>query len=105
MTLMSLLILLLVAGICGSIGQAIAGYSHGGCLVSIALGFIGALVGMWMAHALHLPELFVVRIGGGSFPAIWSVICAAGLVAGGSPPPRRPAPPPAPGGGQYRRVR
>jgi hypothetical protein len=33
MTLMSLLILLLVAGICGSIGQAIAGYSHGGCLV------------------------------------------------------------------------
>ena len=68
MTLMSLLILLLVAGICGSIGQAIAGYSHGGCLVSIALGFIGALVGMWMAHALHLPELFVVRIGGESFP-------------------------------------
>jgi uncharacterized membrane protein YeaQ/YmgE (transglycosylase-associated protein family) len=81
MTLMSFLILLVVAGICGSIGQAIAGYSAGGCLVSIALGFIGALVGMWMAHALHLPELFVVRIGGESFPVIWSIVGAAVFVA------------------------
>lgn len=39
MTLLDLLILLLVAGICGALGQAIAGYSRGGCLVSIALGF------------------------------------------------------------------
>jgi uncharacterized membrane protein YeaQ/YmgE (transglycosylase-associated protein family) len=38
MTLMQLLILLVVAGVCGSIGRAIAGYSHGGCLVSIAWG-------------------------------------------------------------------
>ena len=42
MTVVSLLLLLLVAGVCGSVGQAIAGYSRGGCLVSIALGFIGA---------------------------------------------------------------
>ena len=38
MTVFDLLILLLIAGLCGSIGQAIAGYSRGGCLVSIALG-------------------------------------------------------------------
>src|SRR2546426_9552358 len=94
MTLVSFLILLVVAGICGSIGQAIAGYSHGGCLVSIALGFIGALVGMWMAHALHLPELFVVRIGGGSFSGILSVIRAGVFVGGGNPPPRPPGRPP-----------
>ena len=81
MTLTSLLILLLVAGICGSIGQAIGGYSHGGCLVSIALGFIGALVGLWMSHALGLPELFVVSIGGERFPVIWSIIGAALFVA------------------------
>ena len=30
------LLLLLIAGVCGAIGQAINGYSHGGCLVSIA---------------------------------------------------------------------
>jgi uncharacterized membrane protein YeaQ/YmgE (transglycosylase-associated protein family) len=81
MTLTSFLILLLVAGICGSIGQAIAGYSHGGCLVSIALGFIGALVGLWVSHALGLPELFVVSIGAERFPVIWSIIGAALFVA------------------------
>jgi uncharacterized membrane protein YeaQ/YmgE (transglycosylase-associated protein family) len=81
MSLTSLLILLLVAGICGSIGRAIAGYSHGGCLVSIALGFIGAILGMWLADALHLPHLFFVHVGGESFPIIWSIIGAALFVA------------------------
>jgi uncharacterized membrane protein YeaQ/YmgE (transglycosylase-associated protein family) len=81
MTLTHLLILLLVAGICGSIGRAIAGYSHGGCLVSIALGFIGAIVGVWLAGALNLPQLFMVRIGGENFPIIWSIIGSALFVA------------------------
>lgn len=81
MSLMSFLILLLVAGICGSIGQAIAGYSHGGCLASIALGFIGALLGTYLAGALHLPELYKVRVGNESFPIIWSIIGATLFVA------------------------
>jgi uncharacterized membrane protein YeaQ/YmgE (transglycosylase-associated protein family) len=81
MTLMGFLVLLVVAGICGSIGQAIAGYSAGGCLVSIALGFIGALVGMWLSRSLGLPELFVISIGGERFPVIWSIIGAALFVA------------------------
>lgn len=81
MSLTSILILLLVAGICGSIGRAIAGYSHGGCLVSIALGFIGAILGVWIADALHLPHLFMLRIGGESFPIIWSIIGSALFVA------------------------
>ena len=81
MTLTHILILLVVAGVCGSIGRAIAGYSHGGCLVSIALGFIGAIVGVWIADALHLPNLFPVRIGDQSFPIIWSIIGSALFVA------------------------
>ena len=81
MGLWEVLILLLVAGICGVIGQAIAGYSHAGCLGSIALGFIGALLGTWIAGALHLPELFVIPVGGMRFPVIWSVIGAALFVA------------------------
>ena len=81
MSLTQLLILLLVSGICGSIGRAIVGYSHGGCLVSIALGFIGAIVGVWLADALHLPHLFFVHIGGESFPIIWSIIGSALFVA------------------------
>jgi uncharacterized membrane protein YeaQ/YmgE (transglycosylase-associated protein family) len=81
MTITDLIILLIVAGICGSLGRAISGYSHGGCLVSIALGFIGALIGVWLARALHLPELLPVRIGTTDFPIIWSIIGAALFVA------------------------
>lgn len=79
---MDFLILLLVAGVCGAVGQAIAGYSHAGCLGSIALGFIGALLGMWIARAMGLPEFFAVHIGDGTnFPIIWSIIGAALFVA------------------------
>ena len=81
MGLIDLLILLLIAGICGALGQAIAGVSRGGCLVSIALGFIGALIGMWLAGALGLPEVLPINIGGRSFPIIWSIIGSAIFVA------------------------
>ena len=73
--------LLIVAAICGSIGRAIVGYSHGGCLVSIALGFIGALFGKWIADILGLPLVFNLHIGSHSFPAIWSIVGAALFVA------------------------
>lgn len=81
MSLIDLLLLLLVAGIAGSIGQAIAGYSTGGCLTSIAVGFIGALIGVWLARAMNLPVLFNVDIGGTTFPILWSIIGAALFVA------------------------
>jgi uncharacterized membrane protein YeaQ/YmgE (transglycosylase-associated protein family) len=81
MTLLDILILLLVAGICGSLGQAITGYSRGGCLVSIALGFVGAVLGLWLARKMGLPEIFAVQIGDTSFPIIWSIIGSALFVA------------------------
>src|SRR5205085_11750989 len=79
--LIDFLILLLIAGVCGSIGQAIAGYTHGGCLVSVALGFIGAIIGMWVARRMGLPEMFVINIGGQGFPIIWSILGSALFVA------------------------
>jgi len=75
------LLLLLISGICGALGQAIGGYSHGGCLVSIALGFIGALLGTWLAGKLGLPELWSVQVGGMNFPIVWSIIGSALFVA------------------------
>jgi len=81
MTLVDILILLVVAGICGALGQAISGFSRGGCLVSIALGFVGAVVGMWIARKLGLPELFTVHIGDTNFPIVWSIIGSALFVA------------------------
>jgi len=81
MTLIDLLILLLVAGVCGALGQAISGFSRGGCLVSIALGFIGAILGMWLARQLGLPEILMLPVGGRSFPVVWSIIGSALFVA------------------------
>lgn len=77
MTLLQLLILLLVAAVCGGIGQALAGYDLGGCLVSIVVGFIGAYIGLWLAGKFGLPELLTIRVGGKTFPIIWTVIGSA----------------------------
>jgi uncharacterized membrane protein YeaQ/YmgE (transglycosylase-associated protein family) len=76
MTLFGLLFLLAVAGLCGSLGSALAGYSHMGCLSSIVLGFIGAWLGTWFASQVHLPALYVLHVRGESFPVVWSVIGA-----------------------------
>ena len=81
MTLIDVIVLLLIAGVCGALGQAISGFSRGGCLVSIALGFVGAVLGMWMARQMGLPELFSIQIGTTSFPIIWSIIGSAIFVA------------------------
>ncbi len=81
MSLVDLLLLLLIAGVCGAVGQAISRSSRGGCLVSIALGFIGALLGHWMARRLGLPEPLPVVIGGQTFPVVWSIIGSALFVA------------------------
>jgi uncharacterized membrane protein YeaQ/YmgE (transglycosylase-associated protein family) len=59
LTLPALLVLVVIAFICGAVGKALAGGAQSGLLVSIALGFIGALIGPWTAGQLHLSEPFV----------------------------------------------
>jgi len=81
MSLIELLVLLLIAAICGSIGQAIAGFSRGGCLVSMVLGFIGAMLGLWLKRQFGLPEPLLVQVGGNQFPVLWSIIGSALFVA------------------------
>jgi uncharacterized membrane protein YeaQ/YmgE (transglycosylase-associated protein family) len=77
MTLASLLMLLLIAAVAGAVGQAISGYSMGGCLVSAGVGLIGALLGSWLAGKLGLPELLSVNVGGTEFPVVWAILGAA----------------------------
>ena len=81
MTLTGVIVLLVIAGVCGSLGSALAGYSHLGCLSSIALGFVGAWLGAWFARQVHLPPLFVLRVQNESFPVIWSIVGAAVFAA------------------------
>ena len=77
MTLIGFLVLLLIAAICGAIGQSLAGYDLGGCLVSIVVGFIGAWLGLWLAGKMGLPEIWTVNIEGKPFPIIWAIIGSA----------------------------
>ena len=81
MTLLSFLFLLFVASIAGAIGAKIAGRKNMGCLASIALGFIGALIGAFIAEKLDLPLYPLLKIGGQPFPLIWAVFGAALFVA------------------------
>lgn len=81
MNVLELLGLLIVAGICGGIAQSVVGYSHRGCLVSIFLGFVGALLGTWLARQLQLPELLTVTFGDQPYPIVWSIIGASLFVA------------------------
>jgi uncharacterized membrane protein YeaQ/YmgE (transglycosylase-associated protein family) len=77
MTLGGFLVLLLIAALCGAIGQAIAGYSRGGCLFTVVIGFLGAWAGLLIAGLFGLPEFLPVTIQGKQFPIIWSIIGAA----------------------------
>jgi len=77
MTLIGFLVLLLIAAICGGIGQSLAGYNLGGCLVSIVVGFIGAYIGLWLAAKMGLPRLFEVSVDGKPFPVLWAIIGSA----------------------------
>lgn len=77
MSLLGFLLLLLIAAICGGIGQAIAGYSLGGCLVSIVVGFVGALIGSWLAAELGLAFILPISIEGQTIPVVWASIGSA----------------------------
>lgn len=80
MGLWDFLMLLLVAAIIGAIGQAIAGFSTPGCAMSIVIGFVGAFVGRWAQSTFNLPMWLPLKVGGTTFPIIWSVLGAALLV-------------------------
>jgi uncharacterized membrane protein YeaQ/YmgE (transglycosylase-associated protein family) len=81
MSLFGFIVLLIIAAVAGAIGQALAGYSLGGCLVSILVGFVGAYLGMWLANSLGLPTFLTINVDGQPFPIVWAIIGSAILTA------------------------
>jgi uncharacterized membrane protein YeaQ/YmgE (transglycosylase-associated protein family) len=81
LTLTGLLVLLLIAGICGALGGAVGGGTPGGFVMATTVGFVGALLGSEIAKRLFLPEPFVVNIDRHPFPLLWSIVGGALFVA------------------------
>ena len=80
-SLVEILVWLVVAAICGSIGSAIVGYSPGGLLASIGVGLVGAFIGSWLARTFGLPELLTLTFGDVRVELIWTIVGAVILVA------------------------
>lgn len=78
---MEILVLLVIAAICGAIGQSLAGYTAGGCIISTIVGLMGAYIGAAIARNLQLPEILPLTIGGNPFPIVWAIIGSAVLSA------------------------
>jgi uncharacterized membrane protein YeaQ/YmgE (transglycosylase-associated protein family) len=73
MSLIDVVLVLVIAFVCGSVAQAIAGGTRGGCLVTIAVGFIGAMLGTWIARQMDLPKILEIQ----GFPVVWSIMGGA----------------------------
>jgi uncharacterized membrane protein YeaQ/YmgE (transglycosylase-associated protein family) len=80
MTIVDLLLLILVGAVCGAIAEMIVGFSPGGFLASVAIGFLGALVGTWLARQLGLPSVFALTIGGYTIEVLWAILGAIVLL-------------------------
>lgn len=74
MSLIQILVLLIIAGICGAIAELIVGFSPGGFVVSIVVGVIGAYLGTLIATTLRLPSFFSLNVGGRSIEPIWAIL-------------------------------
>lgn len=74
MSLLGLLVLLVIAGICGAIAEMIVGFSPGGFAASIVVGIIGAYLGTLLADYLNLPPFLTIQVGGQSLDIMWAIL-------------------------------
>jgi len=74
--MIDILISLLIAGIAGGIAKYLVGFDRGGCIISIIVGFIGAMIGSWLARELDLPDLIIFTIRGTEYHILWTIIGA-----------------------------
>lgn len=79
--MISFLMMLVVAAILGSIGAAIAGRRGNGCLINIATGFIGALLGRGLSNVFNVSDPLTITIRETAFPLMWTIAGSALFVA------------------------
>lgn len=81
MTVLEFVIFLIAGAICASIAGSLLGV-RAGLLGSVVVGWVGAFVGTWAARETGLPELYVLRIGDGAIPIVWTIAGAFLLLLG-----------------------
>lgn len=74
--LFDILALLVIAAVGGAIVQAFAGYSPGGCLISLLFALVGAWLASWLTLQFDLPRLFSIPVNGQSVELVWPLIGA-----------------------------
>lgn len=79
MDLLEVMILVVIAGICGAIAEFLVGFSPGSVFLVMLTGVVGAYLGNWIALALAaaisgFPPLLLVRVGTITFDIFWAII-------------------------------
>lgn len=80
MTLVGFLLLILIGAVVGALAQVIVGFSAGGFIASIVVGFLGALIGTWIAREVGLPQIFSVTVDGYTVHILWAILGAIVLL-------------------------
>lgn len=77
-TVIGLVLLLVIAGLCGAAAEYITGYRTGNIVYTVALGLIGAAIGSLIARLLDLPGILSWSIGG--LPVLLAILGAVLLL-------------------------
>jgi uncharacterized membrane protein YeaQ/YmgE (transglycosylase-associated protein family) len=76
MSLGQVIVYVVIAILCGLVGQRIAGRALGGFVVSLVVGIAGSMLGGSLAAWLHAPEPLRLRVGDQTIPILWAIIGA-----------------------------
>jgi uncharacterized membrane protein YeaQ/YmgE (transglycosylase-associated protein family) len=80
MTLVGLVLLIIIGAVCGAIAEGLVGVHIGGVFTAVVLGFLGAVLGTWLAVRLRLPSLLVVTVDGQHIEIAWAILGAVLIV-------------------------
>ncbi|GAB4210869.1 MAG: hypothetical protein OHK0022_44730 [Roseiflexaceae bacterium] len=82
MDLLQLLILLVIAGLCGALAELILGrrLGSGSLIITIILGVIGAYFGSWLSWQLGLPG-YAIEVGTMRMDVLWSLLGSLAVLA------------------------
>ena len=88
MGLLNFLLQLVIAGVIGYAASALMGTRRVHIVAVVLLGFLGTIVGPWIANFFHLTDgldglaiMPTVLVGGAPFSLVWSIVGAAIVVA------------------------